>query len=186
MKIYTKTGDTGETGLFGGPRVAKDDVRIQAYGDVDELNALIGVVRSSDCSEMIDTVLLAVQHDLFCVGAELATPDPESAGTNLLTDSRIAALESAIDEAEKSLAPLKQFILPAGPPAAAWLHLARTVCRRAERHVVTLARSPDHEVSPRLIRYLNRLSDALFVLARLAAFQANSDEVGWQKPTDDS
>lgn len=183
MKIYTKTGDAGQTGLFGGPRVSKDNVRIEAYGEVDELNAVIGVARSAELPAEIDAVLLAVQHDLFCVGAELATPDPAASGTILLEDSRIAALESAIDQAEESLEPLKQFILPAGPTGAAWLHLARTVCRRAERRVVTLANASDNTVSPRLIIYLNRLSDALFVLARSVVAKAGDEDVAWEKPS---
>lgn len=182
MKIYTKTGDAGETGLFGGPRVSKDDARIEAYGDVDELNAVLGWTRSCELPEPIDEILAGVQNDLFALGAELATPEPSKHGTSLIDDARIAVLEAAIDQCEESLFPLQQFILPGGTPAAAALHLARTVCRRAERRIVALARSAGASVSSPVLAYVNRLSDLLFVLARSANSHAGVVETPWQGP----
>lgn len=179
MKIYTKTGDLGETGLFGGPRVAKDDPRIEAYGAVDELNALLGFARSQNLSADIESLVATIQDDLFAVGAELATPEPEKHNTALVGEPLVQSLEQAIDKVEATLEPLKQFILPAGTPAAATLHVARTVCRRAERRIVTLARTPGANVSPQLIIYMNRLGDLLFVLARAANSQAGVADVGW-------
>src|SRR5262245_55482770 len=132
MKIYTKTGDAGETGLFAGPRVKKDDPRIQAYGTVDELNSVLGLARCQKLPEEIDARLAGIQHTLFDLGAELATPDPKARGTDLVSPAQIEALESAIDKYDDALPPLKTFILPGGTPGAAWLHQARTVCRRAE------------------------------------------------------
>ena len=182
MKIYTKTGDAGDTGLFGGPRVRKDDVRIEAYGTVDELNAALGLARTELLPAAIEQCLLRVQSELFSVGAELATPEPEKHGTALIGDAHITALEQAIDELEARLPPLKQFILPAGNRGAGLLHLARGICRRAERRVVTLAGSPAAHVSDRIIRYLNRLGDFLFVAARAAGQEAGIAELPWQKP----
>lgn len=182
MKIYTKTGDAGETGLFAGPRVRKDDARIQAYGDVDELNSVLGMVRATAPAIGIEEVLVGLQNELFCVGAELATPDPAAHGTQVIGPAHVTGLESLIDRFEDRLEPLKQFILPAGTPSAAALHFARAVCRRAERSVVTLANKDGEEVSDNLLRYLNRLSDLLFVLSRAAnSFAGKPDEV-WQKP----
>jgi len=181
MRIYTRTGDTGETGLFGGGRVAKDNARVAAYGDADELNSALGVARATEPAEMFDPELEAIQRDLFSIGGQLATPDPEKVRAALekamLSSSRIEELESAIDAAEAELPPLRAFVLPAGTPKAAALHLARTVCRRAERSVVTLARSED--VPELFLIYLNRLSDYLFTLARLANFRAGRGEVPW-------
>lgn len=181
MRIYTRTGDTGETGLFGGGRVAKDHARVAAYGDVDELNSALGVARATEPAAMFDPELEAIQRDLFSIGGQLATPDPEKVRAALekamLSTSRIQELESAIDAAEAELPPLRAFVLPAGTPKAAALHLARTVCRRAERSVVTLARS--EEVPELFLIYLNRLSDYLFTLARLANFRAGRSEVPW-------
>jgi cob(I)alamin adenosyltransferase len=182
MRIYTRTGDEGETGLFGGPRVRKDDARIEAYGTVDELNAAIGIARCESLPPEIDQCLLRVQNELFSVGAELATPDPDKHGTALIGDRHIAALEAAIDRLEEGLPKLRTFILPGGSRGAALLHVARGVCRRAERCVVTLARIPAMSVSPRMIRYLNRLGDYLFVAARTAASAAGSPEISWEKP----
>jgi cob(I)alamin adenosyltransferase len=182
VRIYTKTGDSGETGLFGGPRVRKDDVRIEAYGTVDELNAALGLARAEALPAAIEDCLSRVQSELFSVGAELATPEPERHGTALIGDAHVAALEQAIDQLEAGLPPLKQFILPAGNRGAACLHLARGICRRAERRVVTLARQPQVQVAERLIRYLNRLGDYLFVAARAACHEAGLAEVPWQKP----
>ncbi len=181
MKIYTKTGDSGETGLFGGGRVQKDDIRVDAYGDVDELNAVLGMARCIEVMPRIDEVLVPVQRDLFAIGALLATPDREKMALHLqkarIDEARIAELEHAIDDAEQELEPLKAFIIPGGTPKAAALHVARTVCRRAERHVVRL----QHEVDlpPLAVMYLNRLSDLLFTLARLANRRAGAGEVTW-------
>jgi len=182
MKIYTKTGDDGETGLFGGPRVAKDDVRIEAYGAVDELNAWIGMVRAEHPTAPIEGVLARIQHELFSVGAELATPDPDAFHLRQIGESQIAALETAIDRHEALLAPLKQFVLPGGTKAAAQLHVARCVCRRAERRLITLAKAEPHCSFQTLIVYINRLSDLLFVLARAANAVAGWPDVPWQKP----
>ncbi len=183
MKIYTKTGDRGETGLFAGPRVSKDHPRIEAYGTVDELNAALGLARSFAPPEALDGLLESIQHGLFAVGAELATPDPQAQGTALIDEAAIAELEKAIDENEAALPPLTQFILPAGTSLATALHVARGVCRRAERRLVTL-----HEAEPDIglstLRYLNRLSDLLFVLARVANRQSGVADTGWQKPGD--
>src|SRR3954467_7298168 len=172
MKIYTKTGDLGETGLFAGARVRKDDVRIEAYGTVDELNAAIGLARSEPLSPEIEQTLERVQSELFSVGAELATPDPAKHGMALIGDAQAQKLEVAIDHLEAGLPPLKQFILPAGSRSGALLHLARGVCRRAERRVVTLASSA--AISPAIVRYLNRLGDYLFVAARYANQEAKA------------
>jgi cob(I)alamin adenosyltransferase len=182
MKIYTKTGDSGETGLFAGPRVKKDDCRIEAYGTVDELNAVLGLARSANLPPEIDAVLADVQHRLFDLGAELATPDPQSRGTNLISTGEIEKLEQTIDHFEADLAPLKTFVLPGGSNGAAWLHLARTVCRRAERRVVTLSVVNGVKLSPHALIYLNRLSDLLFVLARAANRLTARADVEWQKP----
>lgn len=182
MKIYTKTGDTGETGLFAGPRVAKDDARIEAYGDVDELNAWLGLTRAEGPTSQIDSVLATIQHELFAVGAELATPDPDRHDMRLIGESHITGLEAAIDRNETLLAPLQQFVLPGGTKIASRLHVARCVCRRAERRVVTLAAQQPKAEFGNVIRYLNRLSDLLFVMARLANGIAGWPDVPWQKP----
>ena len=180
MKIYTKTGDGGETGLFAGPRVGKDDARIEAYGTVDELNALLGVVRTAGVSPEIDAIVEKVQNDLFGVGAELATPDPKAKGIRRITAAEVTPLEDAIDRLDARLPRLKQFILPGGSPAAAQLHFARTVCRRAERRVVALAHRGE-SVSDYVLTYLNRLSDLLFVLARAANQDDGQAETTWSQ-----
>jgi cob(I)alamin adenosyltransferase len=181
MRIYTRTGDTGQTGLFGGGRVAKDHVRVEAYGEVDELNSAIGVARSTAPADLFDAELEAIQRDLFALGGHLATPDPAKVRAALekaeLSAERVAAFERAMDAADQELPPLRAFILPAGAPKAAALHLARTVCRRAERGVVGLAR--ESEVPELFLVYLNRLSDYLFTLARLANHRAGRGEVTW-------
>jgi cob(I)alamin adenosyltransferase len=182
MKIYTKTGDSGETGLFGGPRVGKDALRIAAYGEVDELNSVLGLARAAALPTELDEVLARLQNQLFDLGAELASPDPLAAGTAILGDAQIAWQEGVIDHWEGRLAPLKQFILPGGTSAAAHLHLARCVCRRAERQVVGLSRK--EPVSATALRYLNRLSDLLFVLARAANHIAKAPDVPWAKDAD--
>lgn len=172
----------GSTGLFGGPRVPKDDERIEAYGTVDELNAAIGVARSSGVGEVIDSQLCQIQSELFSIGAELATPNPDSHGTRLIGAPHVERLEKWIDEHESSLAPLKNFILPAGVASSTTLHLARAICRRSERRVVTLAGNPEVSISEMLVVYLNRLSDLLFVLSRVCNHEANCDEVAWVRP----
>ena len=181
MKIYTKTGDRGETGLFGGGRVPKDHLRVAAYGEVDELNATIGLARAQDPVEFSDTLLASIQRDLFAIGGQLASPDPDKVAKALvkatLGDERVATLEGAIDATEATLEPLTGFILPGGTLKASALHLARTVCRRAERSVVTLARQAS--VPPPIPAYLNRLSDLLFVLARRANAVARRPDTPW-------
>ncbi|CAN5845233.1 cob(I)yrinic acid a,c-diamide adenosyltransferase [soil metagenome] len=185
MKIYTRTGDRGETGLFGGGRVSKDHTRVEAYGEVDELNSLLGVVvvALEDAGEAeIAGRLRRIQADLFTLGANLATPRAEEGGRASahvpgLPAERIAEMESWIDAAEEELEPLRSFILPGGSQAAALLHLARTVCRRAERRVVTLAHQA--QVEEEVIVYLNRLSDLLFTLARLANRRVGMHDIPW-------
>ena len=181
MKIYTKTGDKGDTGLFGGGRVQKDDPRVEAYGDVDELNAGLGVCRAVEAMPRIDEVLVPIQRDLFSIGALLATPDLQKMHDHLakaqIDDARITDLEHAIDACDKELEPLRAFIVPGGTPKAAALHVARTVCRRAERRVITLQR--DVEIPAIVVVYLNRLSDLLFTLARLANARSGAGEVTW-------
>jgi cob(I)alamin adenosyltransferase len=181
MKIYTRTGDDGETGLFGGGRVPKDHPRVAAYGDVDELSSVIGVVRATEPVTLFDDLLASIQRDLFSIGGHLATPDPVKVAMALaraeLSDERIPLFERTMDEAELELPPLRAFILPAGTPKAAALHVARTVCRRAERAVVAL--SHDAEVPEQFLVYLNRLSDLLFTLARLANFRGGAGDVTW-------
>ena len=181
MKIYTKTGDSGETSLFGGGRVPKDHPRVAAYGDVDELNSELGVVRATAPEGFFDDLLESIQRDLFSIGGYLATPDPEPVKKSLekatLSSSRVSEFERIMDAAEEELSPLRAFVLPAGTPLAASLHLARTVCRRAERSVVHLAHSND--VPEPFIVYLNRLSDLLFILARLANHRDGISDVTW-------
>ncbi|MCU0675189.1 MAG: cob(I)yrinic acid a,c-diamide adenosyltransferase [Myxococcota bacterium] len=181
MKIYTKTGDEGETGLFGGGRVSKASPRVWAYGEVDELNSVLGLARTTPIDERVDATLARVQSELFDVGAELAcTPGRAQKGfVPEIDEACVTRLEQAIDTAEEELAPLQNFVLPGGTLAAAHFHLARTVCRRAERRVVAL----ESEDAPRpiVVRYLNRLSDLLFVLARLANHRAGVPDVPWSK-----
>ena len=181
MKIYTKTGDAGDTGLFGGGRTAKSDPRVEAYGDVDELNAALGMARASEMMPRIDEVLVPIQRDLFSLGAMLATPDREKMKQHLekarIDEARISELERAIDDGDAELEPLTAFILPGGTHKAAALHLARTICRRAERRVVALRSSA--EVPDIVVVYLNRLSDLLFTLARVANRRAGAGEVTW-------
>ena len=181
MKIYTRTGDEGETGLFGGGRVPKDHPRVAAYGDIDELNSVIGLTRATEPVELFQELLQTIQQDLFAIGGHLATPDPERVQKALekaaLSQERVAQFERAMDDAERELAPLRAFVLPAGTPKAAALHVGRTVCRRAERSVVSLAR--ETEVPALFLVYLNRLSDLLFTLARLANHRAGVKDVTW-------
>ncbi len=181
MRIYTRTGDAGRTGLYGGGRVNKDDVRIEAYGTVDELNAALGIVRTAEIPADVDHVLRAVQNELFAVGAELATPQPEDHGTRFVDPGVIKQIEKLIDRFEDELPPLTEFILPAGCQAAAALHLARCICRRAERRVVTLS-SQNASVSSRVVEYLNRLGDLLFVLARVVNARQKVADQPWTRP----
>ena len=185
MKIYTRTGDQGETGLFGGQRVRKDHVRVEAYGAVDELNSTLGLVAvrlDADGETDLARGVREIQADLLTVGANLATPQPEDGGRPTehippLRAGRIAEMERWIDAAEVELEPLRTFILPGGGEAAALLHLARTICRRAERRAVRLA--DEAHIEEELIVYLNRLSDLLFTLARLANRRLGIDDIPW-------
>jgi cob(I)alamin adenosyltransferase len=179
MRIYTKTGDAGETGLFDGTRVSKADPRVEAYGDVDELNAWLGVARAQGVAPDIGDSLVQIQRDLFAMGALLADPRHRIAARvekATLGDHDIARLERTIDNLEVTLPAIRRFILAGGSPAGAMLHLARTVCRRAERRVVSLG--PD-AVDPVVVKYLNRLSDLLFVMARAANSRAGVNEIEW-------
>jgi cob(I)alamin adenosyltransferase len=181
VRIYTRTGDSGDTGLFGGGRVAKSHPRVEAYGDVDELNAAIGFARAIEQMPRIDEVLVPIQRDLFAIGALLATPDREKMRQHLekarVDEDRITDLENAIDDGDRELEPLKSFIIPGGSPKAGALHVARTVCRRAERRVVALGES--EEIPGLVVIYLNRLSDLLFTLARVANRRAGVGDVTW-------
>jgi len=180
VKIYTRTGDKGETGLLGAARVRKNTLRVEAYGGVDELNACLGLVSAAVTDPEVRELLVGIQQDLFALGAQLAdvrknkTKKMEKAA---LPEARVTALERAIDRMEEKLAPLKAFILPGGCEAGARLHLARTVCRRAERQIAALAEKEN--VPPVILAYANRLSDFLFVLARLVNALAGSEEVPW-------
>src|SRR5260370_41111224 len=179
-RIYTKTGDQGETGLGDGTRVAKDHPRVAAYGSVDELNALLGLVLASHPELPEADLIRSIQKDLCDVGASLCVPQPaeEKPGERLRVKAEQSErLEKAIDRLNEGLQPLKSFILPGGAPAAAWCHVARTVCRRAERDVVTLSRT--ERINPQVVIYLNRLSDLLFVMARVLN-GLGKDDVLWQ------
>ena len=179
MKIYTKTGDKGETSLFGGKRVRKNTLRIETYGTVDELNSVIGICRSINTAKEIDTILEEIQNDLFTLGADLATPlDVNKKTVKRIELSSITRLEQHIDKLDPQLKPLKQFILPGGSRSAAMLHFARTICRRTERLVVQLSQVESIGENP--IVYLNRLSDLLFVLARLSNVLSSTTESLWK------
>ena len=178
MKIYTRTGDAGETSLFDGSRVSKADSRVDAYGDVDELNAWLGLVRANGLDADLDQPLLRIQQDLFALGAQLADPRDRIADRvrkASLDDADVARLEQLIDRLESELPPLRRFILAGGSPAGAALHVARTVCRRAERRMVALTPAPEAV----LVKYVNRLSDLLFVIARVVNHRAGMPEVEW-------
>ncbi|MFQ5538326.1 MAG: cob(I)yrinic acid a,c-diamide adenosyltransferase [Gemmatimonadota bacterium] len=189
MKIYTRTGDRGETGLFGGGRVAKDHPRVEAYGAVDELNAVLGQAISESQVHEVRVRLSLIQHDLFSLGSLLATPPPAEEGAGAQRPrpkslpefpvERIEEMEAWMDEADEELPPLRAFILPGGSRGAATIHLARTVCRRAERRVVHLASK--EPVEEEVVRYLNRLSDLLFTFARLENHRAGREDVLWEK-----
>jgi cob(I)alamin adenosyltransferase len=180
VKIYTKTGDDGTTGLLGGRRLPKDDVRIDAYGTIDELNAVLGLARAQGLDSVADRLVAQLQDELFAVGSALADVSPQGRFRNAITVEHAEHLESTIDELESELTALTQFILPGGTVAAAQLHLARTVCRRAERLVVKLSRQPREDVPRALIVYLNRLSDLLFVLARVVNRRDGVGDTLWK------
>lgn len=180
-KIYTKTGDGGTTGLLGRGRVSKGDARIEAYGTVDELNAAIGAARAADGAGPADALLGRIQHELFDVGAALADPDPAGPFHGMIAPAHAEGLERDIDAMEAELPPLTQFILPGGCPAAAQVHVARTVSRRAERAAVRLSAEPGESVPKPLLIYLNRLSDFLFVLARWINLKVGVPDVAWIK-----
>lgn len=175
-KIYTRTGDDGSTGLGDGSRAGKDSLRIDAMGEIDELNATIGLLLTEPLADELRTLLTRIQHDLFDLGGETCIP-----GHVMLDAGRVAALEAALDRMNERLEPLKEFILPGGTRAAACCHLARTVCRRAERQLVRLSRASD--VTPAALQYLNRLSDLLFVMARILNQDAGQPDVLWQHET---
>ena len=179
MKIYTKTGDSGETSLFGNIRVSKADARVDAYGEVDELNACLGAARAAGIDADVSALIESLQKDLFALGARLADPSGRIAprvGKVAIDAATVQRLEQAIDRLEEPLPPLRHFILPGGSPAGALLHLARTVCRRAERRVIALGTDA---VDPMLIVYLNRLSDLLFVIARAVNHRSGNPETEW-------
>lgn len=178
MKIYTRTGDSGETSLFGSHRVSKADPRVDAYGEVDELSAWLGLVRAAGVDSDVDEVLARIQRDLFALGAQLADPSetlPERLTKAFVTDADVSRLESLIDRFEAELPPLTRFIFAGGSPAGAAAHVCRTVCRRAERRMIAVV----PRVDPILIRYINRLSDLLFVLARVVNHRAGEPEIEW-------
>lgn len=187
MKIYTKTGDTGQTSLFGGQRVLKSHERVEAYGTIDELNAFIGLVRDGTDDESVKAFLLTVQHDLFVIGAHVATPPEKKtlkSGKSRLSireieEKDIQKMEDEIDKMNDLLAPMTHFILPGGHLSVSYCHVARTVCRRTERLCVQL--NENSPVNQLFIQYLNRLSDYLFVLARKLAKEFNVDEVKWNE-----
>jgi len=188
-RVYTRRGDGGDTDLVGGSRVAKDSGRIVAYGTVDELNAAIGVARATNAADRtrravrteLDTILRRLQNELFDLGAELATP-PEGFvdGMFRVGAAEVTALETTLDRCQRDLTPLRSFVLPGGGPVSAALHVARTVCRRAERHVLVLMREED--LGPWPLAYLNRLSDLLFVLSRWIGHRLGEQEFLWQRP----
>lgn len=178
MKLYTRTGDAGETSLFGAERLSKADPRVDAYGDVDELNAWVGFVRAMHADPDIDAVLVAIQRDLFAVGSQVADPGEKLPGRitkAFLSDADVARLEQLIDRFETELPPLTRFILSGGSPAGAAAHVCRTICRRAERRIVGLLPAVDAVI----VRYINRLSDLLFVLARVINHRAGIRDVEW-------
>jgi cob(I)alamin adenosyltransferase len=172
-RIYTRTGDRGTTGLGDGTRVDKDDATVHAMGDIDELNSIIGILLVEPLPEPVDSILTAIQHELFDLGSELAVP-----GTRVIEETQVTRLEQELDRLNASLAPLEEFILPGGSRAAALCHLARAVCRRAERSLVALRRQ--REIGAALLMYINRLSDLLFVLARTINRADGREDVQWQ------
>jgi cob(I)alamin adenosyltransferase len=180
VRIYTRAGDDGTTGLLGSGRVSKDDPRIEAYGTIDELNAVLGLARAAGLDRAAESLVAQLQNDLFVVGSALADASTGGPFHDAVTGGHVEQLEAAIDALESELTPLVQFILPGGTDAAAQLHLARTVCRRAERLIVTLSHRPNQDVPRPLIAYLNRLSDLLFVLARAVNHRAGVADTHWK------
>jgi cob(I)alamin adenosyltransferase len=187
-KVYTRTGDRGETALVGGKRVRKDSLRIEAYGTIDELNSIVGLARvfneeslhAGEAHQFLDEVLGQLQDELFDLGSELATP-PEffQRGMYRVSENEIDRLEKLMDKCQEDLEPLKSFILPGGGRVGAYLHQCRTVCRRAERDILRLSR--DEDINPEMIKYVNRLSDLFFVLSRWIAKQTGEQEYLWQR-----
>lgn len=187
-RVYTRTGDAGETGLVGGKRVAKDSQRIEAYGTIDELNSIVGLARAfneekldeHDAHRFLDVVLRKIQDELFDLGSELATPaDFYQPGMYRVGERQVEKIEQLIDECQKSLRPLKSFVLPGGGKIGAYLHQCRTVCRRAEREILRLSRM--EEISEWPLKYVNRLSDLFFVLSRWISKQTGAKEYLWQR-----
>lgn len=180
VKIYTRKGDAGQTGLFDGSRVDKDNPRVETYGDVDELNSVVGAARSFVEDKEIDDLLMNIQRDLFAVGAQLADPKYDESRRKektRITEERITFFERTMDRYEPELPPLKGFILPCGTHSGALLHLARTVCRRAERKIVSLSKCT--KLPPLIVTYMNRLSDLLFVLARVENKRGGEEQIDW-------
>lgn len=178
MKIYTKTGDEGMTSLLGGKRVSKAALRIETYGTVDELNAFMGLVRDQEVNHPRKTFLIGIQNRLFTIGATLATePGTKNAKLPSLEETDVRSLEEAMDAMDKELPPMRNFVLPGGHPSVSHCHVARTVCRRAER--LTIALNAEHEIDPLVIKYLNRLSDYLFVLSRKMSVELGIEEIPW-------
>lgn len=179
MKVYTRKGDDGSTGLIGGTRVSKDDIRIEAYGTVDELNSWLGLIRDQEAASEYKTELVEIQEHLFSIGSHLAS-DPNKGRMALpeVPESAVSRLEQGIDEMEATLEPMTNFVLPGGHEAVSKIHIARCVCRRAERRVITLSKNA--QIDPLLIRYLNRLSDYLFVLSRRVNLTAKGEEIPWK------
>lgn len=185
MKVYTKTGDKGSTSLYGGTRVAKHHIRIDAYGTVDELNSYLGMVRDQNIDQLYKEQIIAIQHHLFTVGAQLATPQDKEQlksgkdrlNIDKISDDQISFLERAIDEMDRSIPAMTHFVLPGGHPAVSFCHIARCVCRRAERIISAL--SEEENIDENVLRYVNRLSDYIFTLGRRAAQQLEVDEVKW-------
>ena len=180
-KIYTKTGDAGKTGLFGGGRVSKNNLRVEAYGTVDELNAFTGLLRDMMTNVHHKIFLEKIQNELFVIGSLLASIGDKNNYLPNLTESAVVAIEKEIDAMETQLPPLKNFILPGGQVVNSYCHIARTVCRRAERNVVALAAKKNTNLDPIILTYLNRLSDYFFVLARHVSFESGAEEVVWKK-----
>lgn len=179
MKIYTKTGDDGTSGLIGGNRVMKNDIRLEAYGSVDELNSWIGLIRSMVTDSSVSELLLRIQNTLFAIGSKLATGENGQEFTNhiRIDDAETVMIEKAMDEYESKLQPIRNFILPGGSPLTGYCHIARTVCRRAERRIIQL--SGETPVEPGIVRYINRLSDYLFMLARKLSADSGVKEIPW-------
>lgn len=180
MKIYTRTGDDGTTSLFAGGRVGKDDARVEAYGTIDELNSVLGIVRAVSKNDYISEIVKEIQNLLFTLGADLATPlDAENVRIKRISKEDVNRLEWLIDQIDTKLKPLRSFVLPGGTLVASFLHLARTVCRRAERRLVYLSKK--EKINAQIIPFVNRLSDLLFVLSRYANKIENVDDIEWTK-----